>query len=328
MPPHADVRAIRRHAQEHIENGAVVESYGADPQVVVDMLNAALATELVCVMRYKRHYYMAHSRVEAHVADEFLKHAEEELVHADALARRITQLNGAPNFDPETLLSRAHSQYGPGGTLGENDIAVIILAEPATTRPVLLRQSPVTDADLGKELLSVGFGITETGRGDGVKRSAALLLSDYDEFFLLSENESNENNANICSGDSGGPQFSWVEDHWEQWAVHSWGDQNCRQVSGSTRVDVVNEWILDQIEAVHGTRDQCEASGWYGDGACDPWCPVEDVDCLPPEEPEEDAVDGEGDSKGSGGCAAAPSPLRLGWALLPLALLLRGRRRS
>ncbi len=119
MPPHADVRAIRRHAQEHIENGAVVESYGADPQVVVDMLNAALATELVCVMRYKRHYYMAHSRVEAHVADEFLKHAEEELVHADALARRITQLNGAPNFDPETLLSRAHSQYGPGGTLVE-----------------------------------------------------------------------------------------------------------------------------------------------------------------------------------------------------------------
>jgi uncharacterized protein (TIGR03382 family) len=219
-------------------------------------------------------------------------------------------------------------QNGPGGTLGENDIAVIILAEPATTRPVLLRQSPVTDADLGKELLSVGFGITETGRGDGVKRSAALLLSDYDEFFLLSENESNENNANICSGDSGGPQFSWVEDHWEQWAVHSWGDQNCRQISGSTRVDVVQQWILDQIEAVHGTRDQCEASGWYGDGACDPWCPAEDVDCLPPEDPEEDAVDGEGDSKGSGGCAAAPSPTHLGWALLPLALLLRGRRRS
>lgn len=118
-PPHTDLRTIRRHAQEHIENGAVVESYGADPLVVVDMLNAALATELVCVLRYKRHYYMAHSRVEALVADEFLKHAEEELVHADALARRITQLNGAPNFDPETLLSRAHSQYGPGGTLVE-----------------------------------------------------------------------------------------------------------------------------------------------------------------------------------------------------------------
>lgn len=117
--PHTDVRTIRRHAQEHMENGAVVESYGADPRVVVDMLNAALATELVCVLRYKRHYYMAHSRVEALVADEFLKHAEEELVHADALARRISQLNGAPNFDPETLLSRAHSQYGPGGTLVE-----------------------------------------------------------------------------------------------------------------------------------------------------------------------------------------------------------------
>ncbi len=117
--PHTDVRTIRRHAQEHIENGAVVESYGADPLVVVDMLNAALATELVCVLRYKRHYYMAHSRVEALVADEFLKHAEGELGHADALARRITQLNGAPNFDPETLLSRAHSQYGPGGALVE-----------------------------------------------------------------------------------------------------------------------------------------------------------------------------------------------------------------
>ena len=119
MPSHADVRSIRRRAQEHIENGAVIETYGADPLVVVDMLNAALATELVCVMRYKRHYYMAHSRVEAPVADEFLKHADEELRHADALARRITQLNGAPNFDPETLLSRAHSQYGPGGTLVE-----------------------------------------------------------------------------------------------------------------------------------------------------------------------------------------------------------------
>jgi bacterioferritin len=119
MPPHADLRSIRRRAQEHIENGAVVESYAADPQVVVDMLNAALATELVCVMRYKRHYYMAHSRVAAPVADEFLRHANEELGHADELARRITQLNGAPSFDPETLLSRSHSQYGPGGTLIE-----------------------------------------------------------------------------------------------------------------------------------------------------------------------------------------------------------------
>lgn len=217
----------------------------------------------------------------------------------------------------------------PGGGLGENDIAVIILAEPATTRPVLLRSAAVTDDDLGAELLSVGFGITETGGGDGIKRSAALFLDDYDEMFLLTENSSNEANANICSGDSGGPQFSWVDDHWEQWAVHSWGDQNCRQISGSTRVDVTFDWIMDQVEAVHGTRDQCEASGWYGDGACDAACPAVDPDCLPADEPEAEADDADAeDDKGAGGCASVPAPASaLAAALLSATALVRRRRR-
>lgn len=118
-PPNTDVDSMRRRAREHIENGAVVDSYAADPIVVINMLNAALATELVCVMRYKRHYYKAHGLVALPVADEFLQHANEELGHADELARRITQLNGAPNFDPEALLTVSHTQYVAGGSLVE-----------------------------------------------------------------------------------------------------------------------------------------------------------------------------------------------------------------
>jgi bacterioferritin len=117
-PSLTTVTELRKRAREHIEDGAVV-GYNADRVAVIQMLNAALATELVCVLRYKRHYFMAHGLEAPSVSEEFLAHANEELGHADELAHRITQLNGAPNFDPDGMLSRSHSEYVAGATLTE-----------------------------------------------------------------------------------------------------------------------------------------------------------------------------------------------------------------
>jgi len=113
----SDIEEIRRRARQHIENGAVTENYKADRETVIRVLNEALATELVCVMRYKRHYYMASGIHSESVKSEFLEHANEEQGHADQIAERITQLGGQPNFNPEGLLSRSHSQYAEGTTL-------------------------------------------------------------------------------------------------------------------------------------------------------------------------------------------------------------------
>jgi bacterioferritin len=113
----ADVQEIRRRAREHMEKGAVTEGYKADLETVLRLLNEALATEIVCVLRYKRHQFMAHGLEAQSVAAEFAEHAAEEQGHADRLAERITQLGGEPNFSPEGLLSRSHSEYVEGNTL-------------------------------------------------------------------------------------------------------------------------------------------------------------------------------------------------------------------
>ena len=113
----SDVQELRRRARQHIENGAVTPSYGADPDTVVKILNEALATEIVCVLRYKRHYFMAQGIHAQAVAEEFLEHANEEQGHADRIAERITQIGGAPNFSPEGLATRSHSEYVEGDTL-------------------------------------------------------------------------------------------------------------------------------------------------------------------------------------------------------------------
>jgi bacterioferritin len=112
-----DVKTLRERARKHIENGAVTENYKADREQVIKILNEALATEIVCVLRYKRHYYMATGIHAQAVADEFLAHANEEQGHADQIADRITQLQGAPNFNPEGMLTRSHSEYVEGGSL-------------------------------------------------------------------------------------------------------------------------------------------------------------------------------------------------------------------
>ena len=113
----ADIEEIRRRARQHIENGAVTDAYRGDRQTVIRVLNEALATELVCVLRYKRHYYMARGIHAQAVAEEFLEHAHEEQEHADKISERITQLDGAPDLNPDSLTRRSHSQYVEGKSL-------------------------------------------------------------------------------------------------------------------------------------------------------------------------------------------------------------------
>src|SRR5881275_3075246 len=112
-----DVQELRRRARQHIEEGAVTDAYRADRKTVVKLLNEALATEIVCVLRYKRHYFMATGIHAESVAAEFLEHATDEQGHADQIAARIVQLGGAPNFNPEGLLTRSHAEYIEGETL-------------------------------------------------------------------------------------------------------------------------------------------------------------------------------------------------------------------
>jgi bacterioferritin len=112
-----DIKTLRERARKHIENGAVTEGYTADRDTVTKLLNEALATELVCVLRYKRHYFMANGIHADSVAAEFLEHANDEQGHADQIAARIVQLGGAPNFNPEGLLTRSHAEYVEGDTL-------------------------------------------------------------------------------------------------------------------------------------------------------------------------------------------------------------------
>lgn len=113
----SDVKKLRERARQHIENGAVTAGYGADRETVLKLLNEALATELVCVLRYKEHYFTASGIHAQSVAQEFLVHANEEQGHADQLAQRIVQLGGRPNHNPEGLTSRSHSEYAQGDTL-------------------------------------------------------------------------------------------------------------------------------------------------------------------------------------------------------------------
>ena len=133
-----DIKTLRERARKHIENGAVTEGDSADRATVVKLLNEALATEIVCVLRYKRHYFMASGINAEGVAAEFLQHANEEQGHADLIAQRIVQLGGEPNFSPEGLLSRSHAEYVEGDTLLDmikEDLVAERIAIDATPRP-------------------------------------------------------------------------------------------------------------------------------------------------------------------------------------------------
>ena len=107
----SDVQTLRSRARQHIDDGAVTDDYRADRQMVLHLLDVALATEIVCSLRYKRHYYTAKGLTAASIAQEFLEHAREEELHADRFAERITQLGGEPDFSPDTLSLRSHAEY-------------------------------------------------------------------------------------------------------------------------------------------------------------------------------------------------------------------------
>ena len=112
-----DVKTLRARARQQIDNGALTPGYKAKPEVVIQMLNEALATEIICVLRYKRHYFMAAGISSESVKAEFLQHAAEEQSHADLIAQRIVQLGGEPNLSPEGIQTRSHSEYVEGNSL-------------------------------------------------------------------------------------------------------------------------------------------------------------------------------------------------------------------
>ncbi len=135
-----DVEAIRK-AAARLDDGAVTEGYAADREAVIKMLNDALATELLCVLRYKRHYYTVSGRENASAKAEFLQHAQQEQEHADSIAERIVQLNGEPDFNPATLTSRSHAEYD-----ASNDVDAMIRADLIAERVAIESYRQMIDA--------------------------------------------------------------------------------------------------------------------------------------------------------------------------------------
>jgi bacterioferritin len=154
-----DVKTLRDQARLHIEDGAVTAGYSADREKVLTLLNDALATEIVCVLRYRRHHFMARGIDAKSTADEFLVHSNEELGHADRLAERIVQLGGAPDLAPGGLLSRSHAEYVPGSSLlemiKEDLIAERIAIDSYRELIQYLADQDPTTSHLLKEILAV-----------------------------------------------------------------------------------------------------------------------------------------------------------------------------
>jgi bacterioferritin len=157
--PLTDVPTLRKRARQHIESGAVTEGYAADRKKVIKLLNEALATELVCVLRYKRHYFMAKGIHSDPVKAEFLAHAGEEMAHADSLAKRIVELGGEPDFSPDGLSSRSHAEYVEGRTLHamikENLIAERIAIESYREMIAYLETHDSTTQQMLKGILAM-----------------------------------------------------------------------------------------------------------------------------------------------------------------------------
>ena len=155
----SDVRTLRERARRHIEEGAVTEGYGANREVVLKLLNEALATELVCALRYKRHYYMAQGPQSDAAAAEFLEHAKQEEEHADQIAARIVQLGGEPDFAPDTLTARSHAEYKPGTDLvdmiKEDLIAERIAIDSYREMALFIGEGDSTTRRMLEEILAV-----------------------------------------------------------------------------------------------------------------------------------------------------------------------------
>jgi|SRR5665647_39936 bacterioferritin len=155
----SDIQTLRKRARQHIEEGAVTTGYAADRETVIRLLNEALATELVCVLRYKRHYFTAKGIHSDSVKAEFLAHAAEEMAHADRLAKRIIELGGEPNFSPDGLSARSHAEYVEGDTLNamikEDLIAERIAIESYREMITYLADHDPTTQRMLKEILAM-----------------------------------------------------------------------------------------------------------------------------------------------------------------------------
>lgn len=176
----SEVAEIRRRARQHIADGAVTQNYAADREVVLRLLNEALATELVCVLRYRRHYFMATGSLAEAIKDEFLKHSQEEQQHADQLAERIVQLGGQPNFSPQGMQDRSHSEYVDGESLAdmvEEDLIaeriaiesyremILYIGEKDTTTRRLFESILAVEEEHAEELASMRADLLRQGRG-------------------------------------------------------------------------------------------------------------------------------------------------------------------
>ncbi len=159
LPVLSDIKTLRARARKDMEEGAVTSGYAADRNVVIKLLNEALATELVCVLRYKRHYFMAKGIHSESVKAEFLQHANEEMAHADRLAKRITELGGEPDFSPDGLSERSHAEYVAGDTLNtmikEDLIAERIAIESYREMIAYLADTDPTTQRMLKEILAM-----------------------------------------------------------------------------------------------------------------------------------------------------------------------------
>jgi bacterioferritin len=155
----SDIKVLRKRARQNVEEGAVTSGYTADRKTIIRLLNEALATELVCVMRYKRHFFMAKGINSDSVKAEFLTHAGEEMAHADLLAKRIVELGGEPNFSPDGLSARSHAEYVEGDTLNsmikEDLIAERIAIESYREMIVYLADHDPTTQRMLKEILAM-----------------------------------------------------------------------------------------------------------------------------------------------------------------------------
>ncbi|MBF0493432.1 MAG: bacterioferritin [Deltaproteobacteria bacterium] len=154
-----DIKTIRQRARAHIENGAVTESYKADRKKVLQLLNEALATEIVCVLRYKCHYFMSSGINASQVAAEFLEHAQQEQAHADQISERIVQLGGKPNLSPEGLLGRSHAEYVEAedlkGMIREDLVAERIAIESYTEMVRYIGDDDPTTCRMLREILAM-----------------------------------------------------------------------------------------------------------------------------------------------------------------------------
>jgi bacterioferritin len=168
-----DTQSLRKHARRDIDDGSVTAGYSADREIVLDLLNDSLATELVCVLRYRRHHFMARGIHSQSVAQEFLDHSNEEQAHADEIAARIVQLGGAPDFAPGGLARRSHAEYVEGDSLA-NMISENLVAERIATDSYRSVIQYLGDQDPTTRRMLEGILATEEEHADDL---ADLLVS-------------------------------------------------------------------------------------------------------------------------------------------------------